>query len=301
MVSRVKLDDCTFSSDKISSTSFRIEKPSLGFADQNDWFEIQVYADIITLLINKLIRIQKAEKAENLVVFQSLIEEGRFEDIVNIESKFNNLLHIKSSIFRAFIKSAQAFSDSIAISQYNYSASFAIIVYALENMANTVYASKSSKSKKMARFCRKNIYFDRFLKDEIRQLEFSGKSGNEKLLFKKLLLRSYMLRNNYVHDAEPVPVLSQVAHRLSMAFVSHDQKTLFPSYCWLRRISNLALNNFLDQQPKTGRNRIRHYVQPYMINRFKAKKTIQKGQQIDESLVYLQQLSDDFLRKENLK
>jgi len=300
MVSSVKLDDCTFLSEDTSSANFKMEKPFFGITIENELFEANVYASIVSLLMNKLVRIDRLEKGDNAAVFQSHVENGRFSDIVNIESKFNKLLCIKPSCFHAFIKSAQAFSDSVAIAQYSYSASFALLVYAVESMANTAIVSTSSKREKMIRFFCGNVNRDQFLKNEIRQLEFSGRTGNERLLFQKLLHRSYRLRCNYVHEAEAIPILSQVADRLSMAFISNDQKKLFPGYVWLRRISYSALSNFLDNQPDVGRNRIRDYVEPLFTGKFKAKTAISKGQWITEEHVYLQKLSDDFLRKENL-
>jgi len=93
-----------------------------------------------------------------------------------------------------------------------------------------------------------------------------------------------------------LPTLSKTANGLSMAFISNDQISVFPSYNWLKRITNLALVSFLDQEEHKGRNSLSQYFHSYEVVNFKAKRAFPKGQELDENYVYLQQLTDDFFK-----
>ena len=301
MVASVELDNCTFLSQNHSTPTFTMRKPSLDATVENEVFEANVYAALVTLLANKLVRIDKIRGEGDVVIFDCHIEEGTFTDIIGLQPKFAKLLSVEQSLFNAFIKSAQAFSDSPAIFSQMYSSAFSLLVYATESIANVTCVSERTKRRRIVKFVVDNVKDNRFESVEIRQLEFRGRNRSKDLLFEKLLERSYILRCKYVHEAEIVPFPSQMAHNLSMAFVSNDQKTLFPSYFWLRRIVNLALNNFLVNQPSIGRNHINNYTEPHRVGKFKAKKTVKKGEFLDEDSIYLQQLDDEFVNEEYLK
>ena len=248
MVAEFNLDNCKFYSPETSSSSFIVEKPSLGPFIETDWSEMKIRIGLISLLTNKAIKMHTTKLVNATFVSECQIENGSFENVLNSTSKYLKVLTIDPTLFHAFINSSQAFYDSLMINQYAYSASFALLVYALESIANATYLSLSSKRKKLVRFARENVVNDQFIKNEIRHLTFIGKTGNEKLLFEKLLERCYLLRCKYVHNLELFPVMCRVADKLSLAFISNAQQILYPSYSWLRRISHLAMTNFLDKQ-----------------------------------------------------
>lgn len=301
MVSSIKFDNCVFSSNQPEVSLFIVEKPFLGPFIEVDISEVRICTAIISLLSNKSILFQSGKVENGNVVLIYQIEKGNFSDVANSKTGFDKLMTIERAQFQAFINSSRAFHDSLLINSNAYSASFALLIYALESMANVTYSSMKSKRNKLVRFTRRNVISDMFIDSEIRDLSFTGKVGNLQLLFKKLIERSYLLRCNYVHSLEGVPVLCRVADDLGMAFISNDQKTLFPSYLWLRRISHLALSNFLSSQASVGTNKVLDYLNPLLVGNFKAKKAFPKGQLLNESYLYLQQLTDDFLEEDNLK
>lgn len=301
LVSTIKIDACQFFSEKSSSHSFRAEKPLFGYTVENELFEFGVYSSCLTLLTNKLVNIDKIQGQNNgKVIAFGYINNGSFLDIVKAKTQFIKLLHIDSEIFRSFVRSAQAFSKSIAIKKIDYSTSFSLLVFAIENLANITYNSIRSKRARTIKFALNNVVSDRFLTKEIRQLQFTGNIQNIDLFFKKLIHRSYILRCDYVHDAKIIPIPSLLSDQLSMAFISNDQKTLFPSHFWLRRIINLALVHFLNNQLSTSENHITDYSKEYQIGTFKSKKAIKKNTFVGETDIYLQQLSDDYVKSEYL-
>ena len=277
MVASLSLDNCKFYSKEKTSSSFTVEKTFAGPFIETDWSEMKIRTGLISLLTNKAIKMHTTKLADANVVLECQIENGSFEDVINSTSKYLKVLTINSTLFHAFINSSQAFYDSLMINEYAYSASFALLEYVIESIANVTYLSKDSKRKKLVRFARENVVNDQFLKKEIRHLTFIGKTGNERILFKKLLERCYLLRCKYVHKGELFPVMCRVADKLSLAFIANAEQILFPSYSWLRRIAHLALTNFLDKQNSTDANQVSDYVRSLFVSKFKSKKVFQKG------------------------
>ena len=149
---------------------------------------------------------------------------------------------------------------------------FASLIYSVESIANVLYENKGwRKRKRFIKFVENYVDAERFLENEIRQLEFVGKQKNKNLVFRELLNRSYFFRNDYVHHGKMLPSLSKMANHQIMAFISNDQVSVYPSYNWLRRITNLALVNFLNQETCKGKNSLSQYFQPYESIQFKTK------------------------------
>ena len=297
----VQYDECVFYSEKEKASLFKIRK-NIGreySSPEFELFEVKTYTSLVSLLSNKRItniEILKPFSLNKELVFSAFIENGIFKDVVDVEDRFNKLLCINSKFFYPFINSAQRFYDSITIKEGNYSVAFVLLVFALETISNILY-KYGSKRRKLIRFVNNYIESKKFTQTEIRQLEFSGVKKNINLLFNKLLSHCYQFRCGYVHDGEMISILSLIADKLSMAFISNDQITVFPSYSWLRRISNLTLINFLDQNKREGKNSFRKYFEPYEIKYFKTKKAVQKGQPLNENDIYLQQLSKGFYKE----
>ena len=294
----IRFDQFILHSDDEKSTSFQIRK-ALGeysIADV-EIFEAKTCTSIISLLTNKIISLSEPSISNKQVIFKATIQ-GTFKEIIDVENKLNKLLRIDTSLFTPLISSSQRFHDSINIEKTNYSVAFVLLIFSLESIPNILYEQKKhwAKRKKLVRFVEKYVKNERFTKEEIRQLDFQGKQKNIDLVFRELLSQSYQFRCDYVHDGKMLPTLSKTANRLSMAFISNDQVSLFPSYNWLRRITNLALVNFLNQEKCKGRNSLSQYFHSYEIAKFKAKRAFPKGQKLDENYVYLQQLTDDFFK-----
>jgi len=252
-------------------------------------FEAKTYLGIISVLSNKIIKILNMSEVANGYSFACSIEDGVFKDLADVELTYRKLLHIDSSIFDSFVDSAQLFHDSLVTKEIDYSAAFVLLVFSLENIPNRIYSKKQGKKQKLVRFAKKYVTSEKFTQSEIRQLEFDD-SRKMNVLFEKLLFQSYKFRCNYVHDARMIPPLSQVADRMSMAFISNDYTSIFPSYSWLRRVTHIALTNFLIQEPSKGKNSIDNYFDRYETGRFTAKKAIQSGQLVTDNDVYLQRL-----------
>lgn len=293
----IRFDQFTLHSDDENSSLFQIRK-ALGeysFADV-EIFEAKTCTSIISLLTNKIVSLSERSISNKQVIFKATIQ-GTFKEIIDVEDKLNKLLRIDTSLFTPLISSSQRFHDSINLGKANYSVAFVLLIFSLEGISNILYKDKHwSKRKKLVRFVEKYVKNERFTKEEIRQLDFQGKQKNIDLVFRELLSQSYQYRCDYVHDGKMLPTLSKTASRLSMAFISNDQISVFPSYNWLRRITNLALVNFLNQEEHKGRNSLSQYFHSYEIARFKAKRAFPKGQKLDENYVYLQQLTDDFFK-----
>lgn len=252
----IQLEECKFSSESESSAEFRISKAFAKYVIlENEEFEAKTYADIVSLLSNKAVRILSRKINGTNIVFNASIENGAFRDIVAVESKFNKLLCIDSSFFNAFIDSSKTFNESLITKENNYSIAFVLLVFSLESISNILY--RNGKWRNLKRFVMNYVTTDRFTQYEIREIEFLGKRGNTNLLFERLLKQDYNYRNDYVHGARTLPTLSQVADKMSMAFISNDQISIFPSHSWLRRISNIALNNFLMHEQCKGKNNVR--------------------------------------------
>jgi hypothetical protein len=291
----IRFDQFILHSDDEKSSSFQIRK-ALGkysFAEV-EIFETKTCISIISLLTNKIISLSEPSISNKQVIFKATFK-GTFKEIIDAENKLNKLLRIDTSLFTPLITSSQRFHDSITLEKTNYSVAFVLLIFSLEGISNILYEQKKhwTKRKKLVRFVEKHVKNERFTKAEIRQLDFQGKQKNIDLVFRELLSQSYQYRCDYVHDGKMLPTLSKTADRLSMAFISNDQISVFPSYSWLRRITNLALVNFLNQEHE-GRNSLSQYFHSYEIAKFKAKRAFPKGQKLDENYVYLQRLTDDF-------
>lgn len=294
----IRFDQFILHSDDEKSSSFQIRK-ALGedsFADV-EIFEAKTCTSIISLLTNKIISLSEPSISNKQAIFKATIQ-GTFKEIIDVENKLNKLLRIDTSLFTPLISSSQRFHDSISLEKTNYSVASVLLIFSLEGISNILYEQKKhwAKRKKLVRFVEKYVKNERFTKEEIRQLDFQGKQKNIDLVFRELLSQSYQYRCDYVHDGKRLPTLSKTANRLSMAFISNDQISVFPSYNWLRRITNLALVNFLNQEEHKGRNSLSQYFHSYEIAKFKAKRAFPKGQKLDENYVYLQQLTDDFFK-----
>jgi len=298
-LNKIIFDEFIIESTDEKSPSCQIKKNRDEFSIPiHEIFEAQTCISILSLLTNKLIVFSKYDKQNNETVFDVTINNGIFEEIVNIKPQLESLLHIDSSLFIPYICSAQRFYESITLDKQDaskYSMAFASLVYSIESLANVAYENRSwHKRERFVRFVENNVHSPRFSNGEIRQLEFTGRQKDTNLVFRELLNQSYMFRNDYVHAGKILSTLSRLADGLSMAFVSNDQVAVFPSHSWLRRVTNLALINFLNDQPHKGENHLSTYFEPYKSVEFKGRRTIQRGEMLDENAVYLQLLSDDF-------
>ena len=282
------LNDCKFMPD---SKYVAVEKrPRREFLTESvEKFEVETLLGIVSLLSNKIARIVAARRIPSGYSFSCLVEDGDFDDLMNVQSNFKKLLELDSSLFTFYVDSAQLFSKSLLLKDIDFSVAFSLLVFSIENMSNRIYGTKNKK-RHLVRFAKNYVPLEkRFLTNEIRQLEFSGAREME-ALFKRMLSESYSMRCNFVHDAQPISPLSQIAEHLSMAFVSNDGKQVFPSYSWLRRVSHVALTNFLEKQQSKSTNTLESYFDTYETSHFKPKKAIEKGQQITENDVYLQRI-----------
>jgi hypothetical protein len=289
----VRFGGCELSSEDGKSKSFEIRNVVRKISQFPDTqrFEAEVYLSLFSLLSNKMIKVVTMNTTPSGFELKCSIEDGVFEEIVRAQPEFEKFLCIDSSLFSSFIDTAQAFYKSLIAKDVGYSIAFALMIFSLENMANRVYPSKQRKASKLVKFVKKYVSHDRFEKNEIRQLEFTD-SNQLNMLFKRLLIQSYRLRCDFVHETKQIPALSQIADRLALAFVSNDYVSLFPSYGWLRRIAHIALTTFLSQEEYHGKNSMEDYFDENEIGRFTAKRAIQKGQFVTENDVYLQRLKD---------
>lgn len=284
------LDGCKFTSDSRFIRLDKISKPLTSEAIEK--FEAETYLSIASVLSNRAIRILTAEKTKEGFSFGCSIEDGNFNDVANALPIFKKLLSLDNSLFSSYIDSAQLFHRSLLMKDIDFSVAFSLLVFSLESISNQVYGRKNKK-RHMIRFAKHYIPAnERFLKNEIRQLEFDDTRRME-ALYKKMLGQSYQLRCDFVHDAKILAPLNRIAERLSMAFISNDGVQLFPSYSWLRRITHMALRNFLEQEESKGNNTIESYFKGYEMTHFKIKRApIQKGQLLTENDLHLQQLKE---------
>lgn len=289
----VRLDGLEFSSHDVMSRSFEVRKAmrrTPSFLDVKR-FETETYLSVISVLSNKIIKIQTMSETPSGLSSTCSIEDGVFNNIADVEPMLKKLLCVDASIFGSFIDSARLFHDSLITREANYSVAFVLLVFSLENIPNRIYTKRESKRRKLIRFAKKFVTSDIFTQNEIRQLEFND-PRRLNALFERLLSQCYQFRCDYTHDAKMISPLSQIAERLSMAFISNDQVSIFPSYSWLRKITHIALTHFLAQEPCKGKNSIDSYFDSYETGSFKAKKAIQQGQFLTDSDVYLQQLGN---------
>ncbi len=281
-------DNLVFNNCRVTPDSryIIIEKPSKGLPTESlDRFEVETLLSVISLFSNKIIRVVSSKKIPVGYSFTCLVEDGNFTDFENAQSAFKKLLTLDSSIFNSYIDSAQLFSKSLLLKDVDFSVAFSLLVFSIENMSNRIYGN-NNKKRHLVRFAKNYVPFEkRFFQNEIRQLEFND-SRKMETLFKEMLFQSYLLRCNFVHDAQLVSPLSQIAERLSMAFISNDGLQLFPSYSWLRRIAHIALTNFLEQQKEKATNTLESYFETVEMRHFISKGAIQKGQLLTENEIY---------------
>lgn len=298
-MSKIGFDEFTFDSKDENSRTFQMKRKLGEFVvPVHEIFEAQTCISIVSLLTDKSITFSKYAIQDSEIIFDLTINDGIFTDLIGVKPQLEKFLHIDSSLFKPYIRSGERFYESVISDKQDpskYSMAFALLVYSIESLANVVYRNKSwRKRERFVRFVENNVDSNRFLSTEIRQLKFTGKQKNTDLVFRELLNQSYLFRNAYVHHGEILPTLSRMADALSMAFISNDQIAVFPSHSWLRRITRLALINFLNKEQRMGRNYFSTYFEPYKKMKFKPKRAIQKGEGLDENAIYLQWLTDDF-------